>query len=205
MFDNICITLYFIGFIIHIVIRIPHSQRYKKIRKNVTDNRMDWLEILLLLIISIGIMHLPLIYAVSAWLDFADYHLPFWISLVFGIAGTILYGIGLWLFWRSHVDLGLNFSPTLQIQAEQTLVTSGVYKYIRHPMYAFVWLWGLAQTLLLQNWIAGPATLACFLPLYFIRVPREEKMMLDHFGDQYRLYMNQAGRVIPRRLTWGKT
>ena len=199
MAANIFLIIYFIGFIVHIIIRIPHSQRYKKTRKTVADNRMDWLEILLLSIISIGIMHVPLIYAVSAWLDFADYHLPFWVSLVSGIPGTILYGIGLWLFWRSHVDLGLNFSPTLQIQDEHTLVTSGVYKYIRHPMYAFVWLWGIAQALLLQNWIAGPATLVCFLPLYFIRVPREEKMMLDRFGDQYRDYMKRTGRVLPRR------
>jgi len=56
----------------------------------------------------------------------------------------------------------------------------------------------LAQALLLQNWIAGFAMLASLLPLYLVRVPREEQMMLEHFGEEYRLYMNRTGRVVPR-------
>ncbi len=197
MADYIFLIIYFIGFIVHIIIRIPHSRRYKTIRKNLSDNRMDWLEILLLFIISIGIFHLPLFHAVTSWLDFADFHLPTWASLTGGGIGGIVFAFALWLFWRAHVDLGLNFSPSLQIRHEHTLVTDGVYRYIRHPMYACVWLWGSAQVLLLQNWIAGPATFACFLPLYIIRVPREEKMMMEHFGDQYREYMKKTGRVFP--------
>ncbi|MCL6613199.1 MAG: hypothetical protein K6U03_01040 [Firmicutes bacterium] len=61
--------------------------------------------------------------------------------------------------------------------AKQQLVTQGIYGTIRHPMYASQLLWGIAQALLLQNWIAGPAGLAAFLPLYLVRVPREERMM----------------------------
>jgi protein-S-isoprenylcysteine O-methyltransferase Ste14 len=37
-----------------------------------------------------------------------------------------------------------------------------------------------------------------FMPLYLLRVPREERMMLDEFGEEYRAYMNHTGRVIPR-------
>jgi len=69
-------------------------------------------------------------------------------------------------------------------------------------MYAAFWLWGIAQALLLQNWIAGLANLASFLPMYLLRVPREEQMMLEQFGEEYRLYMNRTGRVIP--LFWSK-
>ena len=67
-------------------------------------------------------------------------------------------------------------------------------------MYAFGWLLGIAQTLLLQNWIAGPSGLVSFALLYFLRVPREEQMMLDQFGDEYQAYMKRTGRVIPRLL-----
>ena len=57
--------------------------------------------------------------------------------------------------------------------------------------------WGIAQVLLLQNWLAGPAMLVFLLPLYLYRVPHEEQMMLDHFGDDYRSYIKRTGRIIP--------
>ena len=86
----------------------------------------------------------------------------------------------------------------MEIREEHSLVTKGVYKYIRHPMYAAHLLWAIAQVLLLQNWIAGPAFMVTSVPLYLFRVPVEERMMLDRFGEEYRLYMNGTGRVIPR-------
>ncbi|HOO53782.1 MAG TPA: hypothetical protein PLX30_06035, partial [Methanothrix sp.] len=60
-------------------------------------------------------------------------------------------------------------------------------------------LWAVAQLLLLQNWIAGPAFLVASIPLYVARIPREEEMMLDQFGDEYRRYLERTGRVVPRR------
>jgi protein-S-isoprenylcysteine O-methyltransferase Ste14 len=104
----------------------------------------------------------------------------------------------IWLFWRSHRDFGKNWSPSLEISAQQTLITNGVYRTIRHPMYACGWLLCLAQALLLQHWVAGPAGIVAFLPLYFVRVPREEQMLLDHFGHDYRIYAAQTGRIVPR-------
>jgi protein-S-isoprenylcysteine O-methyltransferase Ste14 len=65
-------------------------------------------------------------------------------------------------------------------------------------MYAAMWLWGMAQTLLLQNWIVGWAGLVLFVPMYVLRVPREEQMMIEQFGEAYREYMIQTGRVVPR-------
>lgn len=79
-----------------------------------------------------------------------------------------------------------------------TLVTNGIYSYIRHPMYVSQWLWGMAQILLLQNWLVGPTKLIYFIPVYILRVPAEEKMMLDTFGDHYRQYMKKTGGVIPK-------
>lgn len=65
-------------------------------------------------------------------------------------------------------------------------------------MYASQWLLDLAQILLLPNWIAGLCGLLFFLPLYFVRVPREEQMMLQQFDEQYRVYMERTGRVVPK-------
>ncbi len=136
---------------------------------------------------------LPLVYSATSWLDFANYSLPVWAGWV----GVILILLALFVFWRSHADLGLNWSPTLEIRTEHNLITNGIYGYIRHPMYASQWIWVFAQPLLLQNWIAGFLNLLVFIPFYFLQVRAEEKMMLDTFGDEYREYMNKTGAVFP--------
>ena len=64
-------------------------------------------------------------------------------------------------------------------------------------MYASIWLWGIAQGMLLENWLAGWATLPAFAAMYFIRTPREEQLMIETFGDAYRYYAQRTGRVIP--------
>jgi protein-S-isoprenylcysteine O-methyltransferase Ste14 len=104
----------------------------------------------------------------------------------------------MYLFWKSHHDLGQNWSPTLEVRAEHTLITNGIYQSIRHPMYSSIWLWSLAQALLLPNYIAGFSGLISFGALYFLRVGNEEKMMLDQFGDEYQGYMQRTGRVLPK-------
>ena len=113
--------------------------------------------------------------------------------------GAVLFLQALLLLWRSHADLAGSFSPGLQIRKNHRLVTTGVYERIRHPMYAAHLLWATAQLLLLHNWIAGPAFLVASLPLYMARIPREEEMMEERFGDEYRRYAERTGRVLPGR------
>ena len=84
---------------------------------------------------------------------FADY--PFRPALAW--IGAAVFVSSLWLFHRTHKDLGRNWSVTLEICDRHSLVTSGVYRHVRHPMYSAFWLWAIAQSPLLPNWIAGPA------------------------------------------------
>ena len=65
-------------------------------------------------------------------------------------------------------------------------------------MYAAHWLWAIAQALLIANWLAGPAMLVTFGVLYLLRVPREERLLLEHFGEEYRSYMQRTGWIVPR-------
>lgn len=81
---------------------------------------------------------------------------------------------------------------------DHELVRHGVYRTIRHPMYAAILLFGLAQGLLLENWLCGWSGLATFAVMYFVRVPHEERMMCEFFGETYRDYMRQSGRIFPR-------
>lgn len=189
--------LFFVaGLVTAEIIRAPHRMRNKQDRRegNIKDSRIDWLEGLLMTLAFAGLWAVPVLYVFTTALDFAHYNLP----APAGVPGTVLLCLGLWLLWRSHADLGDNWSATLEISRGHTLVTGGVYARIRHPIYAAMWLMALAQLLMLPNWIAGPAGVATFLPVYLLRVPREERMMLDHFGAEYRRYMQRTGRIIPR-------
>ncbi len=204
MSDSIFKVIFLVGFVVGFIIRgvfvfwIQFNRRSKQ--NIIIVDRKTGLDKLLLFYSSMGFIVIPLFYLLSPRLDFADYHLPTWAGWAAGLVGTAVFAMALLLLWRSHADLGRNWLPTLQIREEQSLVTKGVFHYIRHPMYTAHLLWGIAQALLLQNWIAGFAMLVTILPLYLVRIPREEKMMLEHFGEEYRLYMNRTGRVIP--LLW---
>ena len=86
---------------------------------------------------------------------------------------------------------------TVELREGHELITNGLYARIRHPMYAAIFLFSIAQGLLLANWLAGWGALVAFASLYFARVQSEEKLMLDTFGDEYRDYIRRTGRLFP--------
>jgi protein-S-isoprenylcysteine O-methyltransferase Ste14 len=183
---------YWLGYVVEIVIRAPLNRRRKALK--VTERRYTGTEKLLLGLLSFGGLLIPLIYSVTPWLDFADYTLPAWM----GWLGVILVACAVYIFALGHRDLAANWSPTLEIFEDHKLVTTGIYRHIRDPMYASQWVYSIAQILLLQNWIAGPAGLIVFIPFYILRVRAEEKMMLVQFGDEYREYRDHTSSVIPK-------
>jgi protein-S-isoprenylcysteine O-methyltransferase Ste14 len=146
-------TLYFLGVLAQVVIRIAHERRRMKTR--MAPERVDALERALVGLLFVGVLFVPAVYASTPWLDRANYRLPPDTERSAGGVGAALMTLAGWLFWRSHADLGRNWSPSLQLREGHELVTEGVYRCVRHPMYASEWLWGISQALLLQNWIAG--------------------------------------------------
>lgn len=188
--------IYFAGILVDTLVTIPDALRRRRITR--IDRRISPAERGLLAWAFVGMFLIPLLYSLTSWLGMANYRWSPTTKARAGTLGTLIYATAVWLFWRSHRDLGSNWSPSLEITAQHTLVTEGVYRRIRHPMYASMWLWIVAQALLLQNWIAGLAGVVGLVPLYLIRVPREEQMMLEHFGEAYQAYMARTGRVVPR-------
>lgn len=148
----------------------------------------------LLVLLALGHVVAPALYLFSPWLDFASYDAPAWVPW----CGLLAMASALVLFWRSHADLGLNWSVELTLRRGHEIVERGVYRRIRHPMYAAVFLFTLAQGLLLANWLAGWSGIATFALLYAVRVPREERMMRAHFGNAYERYARRTGRLLPR-------
>ena len=189
---GIFIAVYFIALIIEIIIRVPLDRKRKQ--EKMSERRVTSQQQMLLGLLSLGGLVAPLIYTLTNWLDFADYTLPAWA----GWLGVLLTAGALFVFWRAHADLGLNWSPSLEIREKHELITRGIYGVIRHPMYASQWLLVIAQPLLLQNWIAGFLNFLVFIPFYLLRVKAEEQMMLDSFGTQYQEYVKNTGGVLPK-------
>ncbi len=184
--------VYLVGFVIFVVTRGVFARSAEREKK--TIDRLDGQERALLGFVAVGNLLLPILYLVSPWLAFADVQLPDWFPWI----GSTVLVASLWLFWRSHADLGLNWSVSLQVRDEHQLIKHGVFSSIRHPMYASIWLWGIAQAMMLENWLAGWGTFVPFAVMYFIRAPREERMMCEVFGEEYRDYMASTGRLFPR-------
>jgi protein-S-isoprenylcysteine O-methyltransferase Ste14 len=150
------------------------------------------LERVLLALVSLSLLP-TLLWVMTPALAFADYRL----RLLPFAAGLACLALGLWLLYRSHVDLGSNWSITLQVQEEHQLVTHGVYRHIRHPMYLALILYASGQTLILPNWLAGPAYLVAVTSLFILRVGPEERMMREQFGRDYETYMSRTKRLVP--------
>lgn len=183
---------FWVTIVAQMVIRAPLNK--KRRLEKMSERQVTGKEKSILGLLFLGGFLLPLLYSTTSWLDFANYTLPVWAGWI----GVVLIAAALYVFWRAHADLGLNWSPTLEIREKHELITRGIYGVIRHPMYASQWVLAIAQPLLLQNWLVGFTNLIIFIPFYFLRVQAEEKMMQDSFGDEYRNYMKKTGAVFPK-------
>lgn len=193
MFNSIFKIVYFIEFMIAVIVRKAFTAKHRKM--DFAVDKKSTSDIVLLALDGIG-MIVPLFYIFSTWLDFADYDMPDWVGWI----GTGLFAVAIWVLSRSHADLGKNWTPTLAIQKKHTLVTNGIYQYIRHPMYAAHLLWAIAQILMLHNWIAGFSFIVVMVPHYLLRVGNEEKMLIEQFGGEYEDYIRKTGRIFPGKV-----
>ena len=183
-------TVILVGTVLMVAIRAPHGRRSRTV--TVARSHKTPVETLLLVFAWVGFL-VPLIWGASPAFAFAEYPLrrgPF-------VVGATCLAMGLWLFFRSHADLGTNWSVTLEIRQEHRLITQGVYRAIRHPMYSALILYAVGQALVIPNWVAGFANLIALVVLLALRVGAEEKMMAAQFGSEYAAYAARTKRLIP--------
>jgi protein-S-isoprenylcysteine O-methyltransferase Ste14 len=184
-----------------ILVRVFFSLRFRKNESsNQKDNSLTLKErnlnfvvrrflLLPLLIVSIWIYY----FSYPFWMNIFQLFVPetiLWIVFFFGIAGTTF------LIWV-HLSLGKEWSANLMIKNEHTLIKSGPYSKIRHPMYTSLFIIYLSFALLTCNYIIIILTLLAIISL-IMRIPKEEEMLISEFGEDYKNYMLSTGRFFPK-------
>jgi protein-S-isoprenylcysteine O-methyltransferase Ste14 len=189
--STVCEIVWFAGLVAWYIIRYPFERRAKKV--GVTKSLFGWRESGLLSLAFLGLWIVPLIYSLTGFPAALDRPLIPTIAIlgVVALCGALL------LFYRSHADLGRNWSISLEIRNEHRLVTTGIYRFVRHPMYSSFFLLAVAQLMLLPNWFAGATGLIGVGMLYAFRIRQEERMMTERFGAEYREYVAHTARLIP--------
>jgi len=133
------------------------------------------------------------LYAISpAWIKVLSVSFPGWLRW----AGFALGLASLTFWWWTQVGLGKEWSPQLQLRNEHHLVTTGPYRRIRHPLYTAMFGYGIGLALVTANWVFIVFALVVIGSMA-ARVPREEQMMIQAFGDEYKAYMRRTGRFLP--------
>lgn len=142
----------------------------------------------------VGFLATILYFINPGWVSWASLLLPAWARWV-GV-GVALSGFAL-LQWAQNT-LGRNWSDTPRMMEEQVLVTSGPYRWVRHPIYtAFLLILG-SSLLISSNALIGLAWAGMALIEIVSRIGFEEALMFEYFGKQYREYVKRTGRLFPK-------
>ena len=136
----------------------------------------------------------PFVYLINpAWMAWSKVDLPDWVRWL-GVGIGLVNTIGIyWLF----SSIGTGITPVSATRKEHKLVTNGIYKYIRHPLYTFGSSMFVSFGMMADSWLIAALGILTFI-LMAIRTPKEEANLIEKFGDEYREYMKHTGRFLPR-------
>lgn len=178
------------------IIRIRYQVKARKAGYVTVISESRKYSIFLSLLICYEVFTLFLFLLYPQALAFANINIPLWLQFLGLFIGTGALALFIWV----HRNLGKNFSINLKLFSDQELIETGPYRWVRHPMYTAFYLLHLAAFLLTANWFIGVTWIAGLTVIIVLRVDREEKMMLEMFGDRYRAYMSRTGRFLPKSI-----
>ncbi len=180
-------------YVLVMVVRLYYMRRGSESDQTISRTREERLTLPLLKSFSVLGTIAGVVYVFAPQrMKWATLPVPVWSRWL----GVGLGAASLPLFLWTHHELGKNWSLALVTKEEHTLVSSGPYRWVRHPMYTVIFLQSLAFSLLSSNWVIGISGLGTSI-LCVARVGEEEALMIEEFGDQYRAYMERTGRFVP--------
>lgn len=142
----------------------------------------------------VGLMTFLVMFFLGAqWIDAFRFPLPSWMRWLGFATGVV--SVVFWTWTQTTLDT--QWSAQLQLRKDHHLVTAGPYARIRHPLYTGMFGWCISLILLTANWIFAGICLLAMLGLMW-RIPKEEQMMIEAFGEEYRAYMQHTGRLFPK-------
>lgn len=127
------------------------------------------------------------------WMTWSSVALPVWLRWAGVGLGA---ATGVLLIWTFR-SLGKNLTDTVVTRREHALITTGPYRWVRHPLYLATCLAVITDSLMAANWFLASTGVAVFA-LLMIRTGREEEELVKRFGDDYRRYMDSTSRFFPR-------
>ena len=136
----------------------------------------------------------PVAYLLNpVWMDWSKIGGPEWVRWL-GVGIGICCTVGMyWLF----SSIGIGITPTSSTRTEHELVTSGPYRWVRHPLYTIGSSMFIAIGMIADNWfIIGMGVFS--FTLMAIRTPKEEANLIEKFGNEYLDYMKRTGRFFPK-------
>jgi protein-S-isoprenylcysteine O-methyltransferase Ste14 len=172
---------------------------YHRIRSNMSGEKLDRWQEGAFILFGLRLSGLPWFVGGIVWMidpklmAWASVPIPLWVRW----CGFVLIAIWGALFVWTFQTLGKNLTDTVVTRKEHTLVTTGPYRYVRHPFYLAFLVAVIGGSIVTANWFLFVTSL---LPFSFIvaRTRIEEEKLVERFGDEYRDYMAKTGRFWPR-------
>ena len=194
--EILCKIVLIVVFTLFSVIRIRYQYlaTRARLRTVIVESKRYSIFLSILICYEVGTLFLWLLYPQA--IAFGRMDLALWLRY----AGIILGIAALLLFVWVHQNLGKYFAIRLRMAEGHTIINTGPYRWVRHPMYTAFAILHIASFLLSANWFIGVTWTFGLTLILLLRVRREETMMLRMFGGHYALYMEKTGCFLPRAL-----
>lgn len=113
------------------------------------------------------------------------------------LIGLLIFIVFSWLQVWAYKTMGKNYSQEVIISKKQELVTSGPFKFVRHPQYISQLLSDIGAGVALASYLVLPIVILILIPLFVLRAILEEKLLLKRFPEEYKEYKKKTGFLIP--------
>ena len=171
---------------------------YHRLRSR-TDERLDRWQEGVFILFGLRLSGVPLFVGMMVWLidsqrmAWSAMPTPVWLR---GVGVVLVGSSGLLVWWTFH-NLGSNLTDTVVTRREHTFVSSGPYRFVRHPFYLSFLMGLVGVGLAMANWFL---LLAGCVPFGFIvaRTRIEEVKLVERFGVEYQDYLQRVGRFFPK-------